>query len=51
MTTLHDVGDVLGWPLGTFFWALTIHGYGSWLVCEVALNNTRLSSWRGGGQA
>jgi hypothetical protein len=24
MTTLHDFGGVLGWPLDTFFWALTI---------------------------
>jgi hypothetical protein len=24
VTTLHDVGGELGWPLGTFFWALTI---------------------------
>ena len=24
VTTLHDFGGVLGWPLGTFFWALTI---------------------------
>jgi hypothetical protein len=22
--TLHDFGGVLGWPLDTFFWALTI---------------------------
>ena len=21
MTTLHDFGGVLGWPLDTFFWA------------------------------
>ena len=24
VTTLHDLGGVLGWPLETFFWALTI---------------------------
>ena len=24
VTTLHGVGGVLGWPLDTFFWALTI---------------------------
>jgi hypothetical protein len=24
MTTLHDLGGVLGEPLDTFFWALTI---------------------------
>ena len=39
MTTLHDSRGVLGWPLDTLFWALTI----SWsqlsrLVCEVALS-------------
>ena len=36
MTTLHDFGGLLGQPLDTFFWALTI----SWsrLVCEVALS-------------
>ena len=37
VTTLHNFGSVLGWPLNTFFWALTFHGRGSWLVCEVAL--------------
>jgi hypothetical protein len=36
MTTLHDVRGVLGRPLDTSFWALTI----SWsrLMCEVALS-------------
>jgi hypothetical protein len=24
VTTLHEFGGVLGWPLDTFFWALTI---------------------------
>ena len=24
MTTVHDFGGVLGWPLDTIFWALTI---------------------------
>ena len=37
MTTLHSFGGVLGQPLDTLFWALTIHGHDSWLVCEVAL--------------
>ena len=35
MTTLHDFGGVLGRPLDTFFWALTIPW--SRFVCEVAL--------------
>ncbi len=40
MTTLHDFGGVLGRPLDTFFWALTI----SWsrllagVMCEAALS-------------
>ena len=38
VTTLHEFGGVLGWHLDTFFWALTIHGHGSWLVCEVAMS-------------
>ena len=33
-----NFGGVLGRPLDTFFWALTISSHGSWLVCEVALN-------------
>ena len=37
MTALNDFGGVLGRPLENFFWALLIHGHGSWLVCEVAL--------------
>ena len=37
MTKLHDFGGVLGQPLNTFFWALTINGHKSRLVCEVAL--------------
>ena len=24
LTTLHDLGGVLGWPWDTFFWALAI---------------------------
>ena len=46
VTTLHDFGGVLGWPLDTFFWALTISRsrlLGS-CVCEVALNNVMSSS-------
>ena len=37
VTTIHDFGGVLGRPLDTFFWALTIPC--SWLlvVCEVTL--------------
>ena len=38
MTKLHDFGGVLGRLLDTFFWALKIHGHGSWLVGEVSLN-------------
>ena len=37
MTTLHDFGGVLGRPLDTFFWALTISCHGFWVICEVAL--------------
>ena len=33
MTTLHDFEGVLGWPLDTFFWALTISW--SWLLARV----------------
>ena len=33
VTTLHDFGGVLGWPLDTFFWALTISW--SWLLARV----------------
>jgi hypothetical protein len=32
-TTIHDFGSVLGWPLHTFFWALTISW--SWLLARV----------------
>ena len=38
VTTLYGFGGVLRWPWDTFFWALAIHGHGSWLVCEVALS-------------
>ena len=34
---MHDFGGVLGQPLDTFFWALTIHGHDTWLLCGVAL--------------
>ena len=44
VTTLHDIGGVLGRPLDTFLWALTIHGHGSWLVCEVALTY-KITCW------
>ena len=38
MTTLHDVGGVLGRPLDTFYFGLSkFHGHGSWLVCDVGL--------------
>ena len=42
MTTLQDFGGVLGRPLDTSFWAVTIHGHGSWLVCEVTLSYIRM---------
>jgi hypothetical protein len=37
MTTLHDVGGVLGRPLDTSFGLSHSYGHGSWLVCEVTL--------------
>ena len=33
VTRLHDFGGALGWPLDTFFWALTISW--SWLLAHV----------------
>jgi hypothetical protein len=39
MTTLHDVGGVLGRPLDTFFWVSWFHGHGSWLMCQVPLTH------------
>jgi hypothetical protein len=39
VTTLRDVGGVLGQPLDTFFGLSQFHGRGSWLVCEVALSS------------
>jgi hypothetical protein len=33
VTTLHDFGGVLGWPLDTFFGLSQFHGHGSWVVC------------------
>ena len=39
MTTLHDFGSVLGWPLYTSFELSQFHGHGSWLECEVALSH------------
>jgi hypothetical protein len=39
VTTLHDFGVVLGWPLDTSSFGLSkFHSLGSWLVCEVALS-------------
>ena len=40
MTTLHDFGGVLGHPLDTFFWALTISWSQLLALCEVALSVT-----------
>ena len=37
VTTRHDFERVLGRPLHTFFWALTISWSRHWLMCEVAL--------------
>jgi hypothetical protein len=37
ITALHDLGDVLGRPMNTFFGLSQFHGHGSWHVCEVAL--------------
>ena len=36
MTTLHDIGGVLGRSLALSFGHSQSHGHGSWLVCEVA---------------
>ena len=38
MTTLHDLGGVLGRPLDAFFGLSQFHGHGSWLMCEVPLH-------------
>jgi hypothetical protein len=38
MTTLHDFGSVLGWPLDTSFGLSQFRGHGSWLLCKVALS-------------
>ena len=37
MTTLHDFGSVLGWPLDTSFEISQLHGQGTWLECEVGV--------------
>ena len=38
MTTLHDFGGVLGWPLDTFLLGSNnVMVTALWLVCEVAL--------------
>jgi hypothetical protein len=44
VTTLHDFGGVFGWPLDTFFWALTI----SWLQLNGSCVKWHLrgSQWR-----
>jgi hypothetical protein len=35
VTTRHDLGGVLGWPLDTLDIGLSqFHGHNSWLVCE-----------------
>ena len=36
MITLHNFGNVLGWPLDTSFWLPQFHVHSSWLVREVA---------------
>ena len=38
VTTVHDLGGVLGQPWTLSFGLSQIHGHGSSLVCEVALN-------------
>ena len=38
VTIVHDFGSVLGWPLLTNFGLSQFHGHGSWILCEVALN-------------
>jgi hypothetical protein len=39
MTTLHDVGGVLGRPLDTFLWVSWFHGHSSWLMCQVPVTH------------
>ena len=49
MTTLHDVGGVVGRPLDTFLLGShKFHGHGSWLMCEVALSVSILVTFQGG---
>ena len=38
VTTLHDFGSVLGWPLDTSFGLSQFHGHVFWLVYELTLN-------------
>jgi hypothetical protein len=40
MTTLHDYGGLMGWPLNIFLGLSQFIGHGSWLVCEVALTTS-----------
>jgi hypothetical protein len=44
VTTLHDFGGVLGWPLDTFFWALTISW--SWLLARVWSGPKDCETWQ-----
>ena len=41
VTTLHDFGGDLGRTLNIFLGLSQFHGYGSWLVCKVALSYDR----------
>ena len=38
LSTLHDFGNVLGWPFDTSFGLWQFHGHGFWVVYEVILN-------------
>ena len=44
VTTLHDCGGMLGRPLDTFLWALTISWSRLLLVCEAALSTLKTST-------
>ena len=45
VTTLCDFGGVLGgWPLDTFFWALTVTALGSWVKWLIPI--ARSESWK-----
>ena len=43
VTTLHDLGSVLGQLLDTYFGLSQLHGHGSWLMCQVALTTSECS--------